>query len=117
MTDIEKARAVAADLLRQAGDETGARVLERAVQLIKCAHGARVHLPWAFDTKQEAFDLCAYLDPEWAKAEVERARVQALEMHEAWKAIHEARTLDRWADRVAAWEDADGYLYRVYGGT
>lgn len=86
-TDIEKARAVAADLLRQAGDETGARVLERAGR-VQFAAGYALEMArddGRRDTAQLFWDLCAYLDPAWAKAELERARAEALEMHEARK--------------------------------
>lgn len=103
--EVWEARRVAADMLRQAGDETGARVLERAGQLISKAH---CHVPRAtLGEVQRDWDLCAYLDPAWAKAEVERARVEAVEMHEAWKTSEaEVETMRRaradWGRRVVA---------------
>lgn len=80
-TDIEKARAVAADMLRQAGDETGARVLERAGVLLDHLDHARTDYTAAYRDRQWAFDLLAYLDPEGAKAELLRAHGKALAMN------------------------------------
>lgn len=88
MSTIDDARRVAADMLRQAGDEAGARVLERAGEV---RHGVEVALTAALlhhrpaSPTQALFDLLAYLDPAWAEAEVERAHGEAVEMHEAWK--------------------------------
>lgn len=76
----EEARAVAADLLRQAGDEQGARVLERAGELKRYAHEARSLVRFPAE-QQKLFDLCAYLDPTWAADEVDWVHGEALETH------------------------------------
>lgn len=78
MVSIDDARRVAADLLRQAGDETGARVLERVDEVKReLLHSCS---DWS-GIVHEAGDLLAYLDPVWAAAEVERAHGEALAMH------------------------------------
>lgn len=81
MGNIDDARRVATDMLRQAGDETGARVLERAGE---CVHFGKVlldHSPHPH-LQQERWDHVAYLDPAWAEAEVERAHGEALQMEQ-----------------------------------
>lgn len=83
MHNIDEARRVAADLLREAGDEMGARVLEKAGVLLDHLHHARTNYTSAYRDRQWAFHLCAYLEPAWADAEVERAHGEAVEMEAA----------------------------------
>lgn len=80
MSNADEARRVAADMLRQAGDETGARVLELVPTLWGVGVAAFSGSPAGSNVEKSAWDVLASLDPAWAEAEVERAWDEALEM-------------------------------------